>query len=401
MAFQEFIASISSKFAICTGSEIGIHILTCLEGIGRFVGVEASFVILLSDDGKSYSHGYEWHQEGFPDVLEFYKSVPFDIESWTGRIILGGEVIRINSLDDIPLNEPDEREFRMMNGVRSALIVPLRGRGGLVKGGIGIRIFSKEKHWSALDEQRLKLLGDIIANVLERIRAEESLKTSLDQLHTLTAQFENIREEERKSISHEVHDELGQLLTAIRMDFMTIIESGFTDKNTFRARMRSVVKLTDKAIEAVQQISSRLRPEILDYLGLLPAIEWQVDEFKKHSNLKCILHAPKYEPDIDSALSTVLFRILQEALTNVARHADAGNVEVSFMESDAEYVLTVADDGIGISDSQINSPNSFGLLGIKERLHPYGGVCSISHRSAGGTEINVRLPKPIRSKVAK
>ncbi len=392
LSFQEFLSELSNEFAHSSGREIDHLINSGMEKACSHFGAEAAYILLMSEDEKNYSLSYEWHAEGYPG-MQGYGPTQRGYLPWSEGVVFGGEVLKINSLEDIPADFPAEQAVRRDAGVKSVLIAPLHGRRGSIRGGIGVRTFLKNIKWSLEHEQKLRLLGDMIANVLERKRAEESLQTSLNHLHLLTARLENIREEERKSISHEVHDELGQILTAIRLDLATINESGTADENLFRSKLKSVIDLTDKAIEAVQQIAARLRPEILDYLGLFAAMEWQVDEFQKHSNVACVLHAPENEPEVDAARSTALFRILQEALTNVARHAKAEKVEVTFSESEKDFELMVADDGVGITEDQISNPTSFGLLGIKERLHPFKGTCTIKRLQEGGTKITVHLPK--------
>ena len=229
-------------------------------------------------------------------------------------------------------------------------------------------------------------------DITERKRAEASLRASMEQLHALAQRMEKIREEERKAVSHEVHDELGQVLTALRMDLMAVKEIPPAQTIIFEEKVKSVLDLTDSAIAIVQDIAARLRPGMLDYLGLLAAIEWQTEEFQKRSGVKCTLALLDHEPVLDNERATALFRILQETLTNVARHAHARNVRITLEESGADIVMTIADDGVGISRSQIDSPQSLGLLGMRERLHPFRGICTIGSPQSGGTTVTVRLP---------
>jgi signal transduction histidine kinase len=215
----------------------------------------------------------------------------------------------------------------------------------------------------------------------------------MQQLHDLAERLELIREEERKAISREVHDELGQLLTALKLDLFALKKGGLiADSAEAIANVDSMLTLIGSAITAVQDISRKLRPGILDNLGLVAAVQWQAEEFQKRSAIECRLSLPKGELVLDDRRSTTLFRILQEALTNVARHAQARQVDITLSATPEEGILVVADDGIGIDDQIINDPKSIGLLGIRERLHPLGGVCTIRRRATGGTEVLVRLP---------
>jgi len=229
-------------------------------------------------------------------------------------------------------------------------------------------------------------------DITDRKRAEQDLKTSMEQLHSLTQRLEQIREEERKAISHEVHDELGQVLTALRMDLMSIKTINPAKAIEFEEKIKGAIDLTDNAIENVQQIAARLRPGMLDYLGLLAAVEWQMEEFQKRSGVQCTLQRPEREPSIDNERATALFRILQETLTNVARHAHAKKVKVILSESPSELTMTIADDGVGITKAQIEDPKSLGLLGMRERLHPFQGICTIGSPPGGGTTVTVNLP---------
>ena len=245
-----------------------------------------------------------------------------------------------------------------------------------------------------LDENgSVQSLVTINRDITQRKLAEENLKASMEQLHELARRLEQVREEERRAISHEVHDELGQILTAVKMDLSSLKKIGRSPASEFEEKTKSLLDLTDLAIESVQDIAARLRPGMLDYLGLLAAVEWQVEDFQKRSGVKCLLHAPDQEPVLDGERATALFRILQEALTNVARHARATSVDVTLFDAGNEFVMTVADNGVGISHEQINGTRSFGLLGMRERLHPFKGICTIESPKEGGTTVTVRFPR--------
>jgi len=228
--------------------------------------------------------------------------------------------------------------------------------------------------------------------ITERKLAEQNLRSSMEQLHALTQRLEQIREEERKTIAHDVHDQLGQILTALRMDLTSIKSINPSQAIEFEERMKGVIDLTDSAIENVQQIAARLRPGMLDYLGLLAAMEWQIEEFQKRSGVQCFMQFPETEPSLDSDRATALFRILQETLTNVARHAKARKVRIILSESNDQVTMSISDDGLGIAPAQLEDPKSLGLLGMRERLHPFQGLCTITCPPEGGTVVTVVLP---------
>lgn len=255
-----------------------------------------------------------------------------------------------------------------------------------------------QKIFGLLSASYLELGGDLhvlvtTMDITALKNSEEALKTSTEQLHMLAERLQNVREEERKLLSHEVHDELGQVLTAMKMETMTLKEILPINEAKFQRHTNSIILMIDNTIKTVQDISARLRPEMLDYLGLLAAIEWQTEEFQKLSGIVCTLQLPDDQLVIDDERSTVLFRILQETLTNVARHSKAQNVEIILADVNDEFRLTISDDGIGISEQQIRNPKSFGLIGMRERLHSYKGTCIIRAGAQRGTEVIIHLPK--------
>ena len=235
-------------------------------------------------------------------------------------------------------------------------------------------------------------------DITDRKKADEALTDSLEQLHALSMELEHAREQERKTTAREVHDELGQILTAIRMSVEKIGRApggGNVDSDPGK---QYLLDLVDHGIHAVQRIAARLRPGILDDLGLLPAIEWRVEEFQKQSGLRCSLSLPETEPTIDDERSTALFRILGELLTNVARHAKASAVAVSLADSADEFTLSVTDNGIGFSHTETQSPHALGFKGIKERLYPFGGQCVVRPDIGQGSQVVIHLPKKDRAR---
>ncbi|MBI5475003.1 MAG: PAS domain-containing sensor histidine kinase [Ignavibacteriae bacterium] len=230
-------------------------------------------------------------------------------------------------------------------------------------------------------------------DVTERIETEKALQDSINQLHRLSERLQQLREEERKSISRDVHDELGQVITALRLELMAIVRLENRNGSAFDQKIKSILELTESAIKTVQDISTRLRPGLLDDLGLVAAIEWQAEEFQKRSGVECSVALPPEDLQIDPERSTTIFRILQEALTNVARHAQASRVIISLSETGETLALSVTDNGIGIPEEILEGPSSLGLLGMKERLRPYNGVLTIRRVQGGGTELRISLSR--------
>jgi signal transduction histidine kinase len=227
----------------------------------------------------------------------------------------------------------------------------------------------------------------------EHRRAEEQLLESHERLRALSVYLQSIREEERTRIAREVHDELGQSLTSCKLDLSWIAGRLPKDLTPLLEKTKALISHIDSTIQTVQRISTELRPGVLDHLGLAAALEWQANEFQNRTGIKCDVRANVPEPLPDPNLSTTFFRIFQETLTNVIRHAGATHVRVDLKESDGRIILEVRDNGRGIGRSEISNTKSMGLLGMKERAALLGGMFKIGRLTRGkGTRVKVSIP---------
>lgn len=252
------------------------------------------------------------------------------------------------------------------------------------------------KHLEVLVEERTAELESaneqLQQEIVERKRAEEDLRQSQEQLRDLALHLQHIREEERSRIAREIHDELGQALTALKMDVHWLGLRLPTDQQVQMHKIKSMSGLIDTTVQAVRRISSELRPGLLDDLGLTAAIEWQAQEFCSRAGLRCDIRSEPEDIILDQARSIALFRIFQEALTNIARHAQATQVEVILEENTETVEMEIRDNGKGITAEQLVASKSFGILGIQERVHALGGELSISGAPDQGTIVHVSLP---------
>lgn len=222
--------------------------------------------------------------------------------------------------------------------------------------------------------------------------AEEALRRSREELRNLANRLQAAREEERTEVARNIHDELSGALTVLKMDLSLLPDRAARNDGSFTEKLGSMAQMIDRTLDTVRHIVTELRPIVLDKIGLVAAIEWQTEEFQKHSGIVCETHLPTREISLDPARSTALFRILQEALTNVARHSGARKAIVELRIEAGNIVLTVCDDGKGIDEMLINAPDSIGLLGIRERMLPFGGRTQVACRPEGGTLVCVELP---------
>ena len=239
--------------------------------------------------------------------------------------------------------------------------------------------------------------GDVIANVLtcedmtDQQAAAEREQRVLLQLRELSANLESAREEERTRIARELHDELGQSLTALHLDLTWLLKATRRDMAVVRPRIQAMIEATKQTILSMRQLASDLRPSILDNFGLIPAIEWQLSEFQKRTRIRARLHC-EGDRAIDRESSTVVFRIVQEALTNVIRHAEATRVNVNLKIDDHFLMLEVNDNGRGIRSAEIGCSESLGIVGMQERVKRLGGEFKIVPRSPRGTRLDVSIP---------
>lgn len=227
----------------------------------------------------------------------------------------------------------------------------------------------------------------------KREQAEEKLRRSHDQLRALTGHLQFVREEERTRIARAVHDELGQALTGLKLD-LSWLSGQLHGARTLQRKIKIMSAQIDGTIQAVRRIATELRPGVLDSLGLAAAIEWQASEFQERTGIRCEMKIGVTETIWEQNFSTAFFRIFQETLTNIIRHANAGRVEVRLAQDDHELILTVQDDGRGITEKEIVHANSIGLIGMKERAAQVGGDVSFHGLPGRGTTVTLRVPLP-------
>ena len=246
------------------------------------------------------------------------------------------------------------------------------------------------------DGRALRMVGGM-TDITERKEAEHRIERSRLQLRALTARVESLREDERTRIAREIHDELGQLLTALKMDLRWMekrLASGENNPalNPILDKMVEAGSLIDTIIKAVQKISAELRPGTLDNLGLAAALRQEANRFQERTGIACSMNVSEPPPDLSGDAATAVFRIFQEALTNVARHAEASEVYCDFRIEADQVVLRVEDNGKGISRDALTDAKSLGLLGMQERAGVLSGELRIKPGPSGGTRVTLRLP---------
>jgi len=235
-------------------------------------------------------------------------------------------------------------------------------------------------------------------DITDRKRGEEALLNSRNQLAALAVRLESVREEERGRIALEAHDVLGQALTGLKLDvswvYKQIMESnGSFEPSAVLSRLASSLELVDSTIQSVREIATTLRPGVLDQLGLEAAVEWQAREFRHRTGIACATSISPDRISVGDQQSTALFRILQEVLTNVARHAHASKVDIRLEETREHVIMQIRDNGQGITADEKSGPKAFGLLGMRLRAKEQGGAFDIQGTPGIGTTVTVRMPR--------
>jgi len=248
--------------------------------------------------------------------------------------------------------------------------------------------------WGKRDQAPRVLV--INSDITERKRGEELLVLQREQLRALAERLQWVREEDRKKVARDLHDQIGQILTAIKMDMTWMSRHLPESEGAVLARLKESIQLINDGVKAVRTICSGLRPGVLDDLGLAAAIEWQASEFASRNGVQCQVSVPPIDLHLDGDRATATFRIFQECLTNVIRHAQAKSVRVALYQEEKSILLVVEDDGIGFCESGFsNALGSLGLLGMKERAQFCGGDVQISSSPGNGTTVTVRVPVDI------
>jgi PAS domain S-box-containing protein len=251
-----------------------------------------------------------------------------------------------------------------------------------------------EGDYICLYDREGRIIGHfgIQRDVTDRRQAENEVLRSRQELRDLTARLQMVREEERTSLAREVHDELGQALTGLKID-LAWLKPRVADRTALAERVQSIIVRIDGAMDTVRRIATDLRPSVLDDLGLVAAVEWQTQDFGRSTGITAQLEVQSTYPELDQDCATTAFRILQETLTNVARHAHATRVNIELRVSAEELMLEIRDNGRGITEAELGSPRSLGLIGSRERALACGGELTIRGIWNQGTTVLLRIPQ--------
>jgi PAS domain S-box-containing protein len=319
-------------------------------------------------------------------LVQFWNEGAEALFGYTAEEMLGQSILRLY---------PDPEEARPR--FRKDLVRVLHGEDSAGewqprrKDGSLVWIDSKRVVLRDADGRAIGILG-VARDIGEQKRTSEELLASHEQLRELAHRLRSVREQERAVMARQIHDELGQALSALHLDVAWLRARLHVEDVVLEEKTRSMAALIESSIGRVRTLATELRPAVLDSLGLLAAIEWETQQFTRRTGIPCTHELPPGPPAVDADRSTDVFRILQEALTNVARHAGAREVVVTLRFWRNELQLSVSDDGRGITAAEIASPQALGLVGMRERALLWDGTVEWRARDGGGTVVNLRLP---------
>lgn len=313
--------------------------------------------------------------------------------TWSPRVfeILGlpSDFLPRNAVDLVRLVFPEDRKLfdkmmiEMLGGKAAHREYRIRRPDGEIR---WVEVYGERKTDNS--GQSVRFVGTCV-DITARKRAEEEKHRSFLQLRALAARLQHIREEERTRLAREIHDELGQSFTAIKMHLNMLIRDFPADRKEL---FQPIFKSAQDGVHFVRRMARELRPVILDTSGLVGAVEWAAGEFTARTAIKCPLNLPGDEILIDQARTTALFRILQEAFTNVARHSEATEVRVKLAEEPDGLIMEIQDNGKGITQDELSAGDSLGIVGMRERAFLLGGELFIHGIPGGGTTLRVLLP---------
>lgn len=383
-------AGISTRFIRLQADEIDEQIEDALAEIGHFASFERCLMFTVNPEKNGISSCYEWHEQTASEVRTQIEGMSGSSLAWIENKSISSPGVSgydIRQSANLPFKE---MQFWHELGIRRCHYIPFR----LTQGETGLVLFERpggKTQWSEDSDAFLRIIAELFSNALEKKYYESKLLENQEVLKRLSTHIHDEIESVRSNIAREVHDELGQLLTALKFD-VRFLERQLTDqKAAVVEKLVSMEQVLDHAIQSVQRITAELRPVLLDDLGIGPAIEWHAKEFEKRTAIAITMDV--IDVQVGSREATTLFRVCQEALTNIARHSGADRATISLSVDETGVRLKVGDNGRGITREEINSNTSFGIIGLKERVSAIGGAVTVAGQKGEGTVIDVWIPQ--------
>jgi signal transduction histidine kinase len=402
LQFEALLAGMSAAFVNIPADHVDSLIESVLQRLVEFLRLDrGNLAELVAAKGHLViTHSY--HVPGAPPQT---RMVIDDQLPWYSRTIRQGRVLRLNRLpDDLPPEATAEREYCVRIGLKSGVMIPLKVNGAVV-GALGLASFRGSREWPDYLIQRLRLVGEIFTNAVARKRAdvafgelvenlrsrEQSLQQTREHLRTLAAKLLHAQEEERSRVAREMHDDWTQRLALLGIDFVKL-ERQLATPETALPLLRNMQKQLIDLSEDVHALSRQLHPSILGDLGLVEALRSECAGFSRREGITAVYYPPGTQVTVAPEVALCVYRVAQEALRNVAKHAKVNEVSVSLAASASELRLRVEDKGIGFDGAATISQAGLGLSSMQERALLMGGQLTVASAPGQGTVAELMAP---------
>jgi signal transduction histidine kinase len=395
LGFEALLVDLSATFVNLPANQVDSQIESALCRVVELLGVDRGGLAEVLVDQKQLVITHSYHVPGVPLLPRIILNEQLP---WYARTIREGKVFRVTRLpDELPPEATAERAYCLQVGLKSHVIVPLKEMGAVV-GAIGLGSFRGHRHWPEELVQRLRLVGEIFTNALARKRAEEalrareqSLRQTRESLRRLAAKLLHAQEEERRRVAREMHDDWAQRLALLSIEIANL-EKHLGAPEKARALLRTMQERLVGLSEDVHALSRQLHPSILDDLGLVEALRSECASFSRREGI-AVVYRPEGAPaKVPKDVALCVYRLAQEALRNVAKHAAVGEAWVSLLATASELRLRVQDKGVGFDPSARHSQPGLGISSMEERARLIQAELSITSAPGQGTTVEVCAP---------
>ena len=395
LRFESLISDLSAGFVNLPPEEVGPEINKGLRSITEFFDVDRCTIGLFSGDRTQLVRAFEYLSAGTEPSLE---SSSTELLPWYTEQLIRGKPVVINQVEDLPPEAEKERQFYLVKGMKSVLSIPILS-GGKDLGACVLVSTRAERAWPEELVKRFQLITDVFANALQRKRAEEAsqnseriLRQNENDLRRLAGKLISAHEEERSRLARELHDDLAQRLAVFAIDVGKLEQQWVDPPGPAQEQLREMKKDIFKISQDVHSLSRQLHPSILDDLGLIKAVESECMTFSRREGIEIAFNHENIPTDIPKDVSLSLYRIIQEGLTNISKHACAEHISVSLRGINHDVLLSVQDDGIGFGCAEVKEKPGLGLSSMRERARLIHGELSIQSHEEKGTLITLRVP---------
>jgi len=393
LEFEKLVTSISTQFISTTADDIPSRMSDTLRRIAQFVSADRSYILLFSNDETKIDDVYEWCAEEIEPHVSRRKGVSVGALPWVAESMKQSQTLCIRRVADLPHETGAEKEYFQKDAVQSVVAVPMV-LGGKVIGILGFDSVRQEKAWSEDIILLLRIVGQILADVVQRKRAEERLMAYQENLRSLASELSLVEERERRQIASFLHDEIGQSLAAIRMKFAALRQAG--GSADIAGMVDEIQALLEWTIRDTRSLTFELSPPILYELGLEAALEWLGEKIGEEHGIRIEFEDDAHSKPLEDDVRGLLFRAVDELLINIVKHANTRSGKVSILRDGDHVRIVVEDDGVGFDATEIGSRTSqdrgFGLFSIRERLGYIGGCVEVESERGHGTRVTLIAP---------